>query len=192
MPLSTTLSDAALIEQSRRDPEVFALLFDRHAAHIHRYVARRLGDDTADDVVSETFLAAFRQRLDYDTSRAEALPWLYGIATNFIRRHRRAEIHRYKAYSKMGVLPDGGDAAEQAVERASAHAVRRPLARALASLKARDRDVLLLVAWAELTYEEVAGALSIPIGTVRSRLNRARAVVREALGSTDPTTEQTS
>ncbi|MFC7587240.1 RNA polymerase sigma factor [Nonomuraea antimicrobica] len=117
---------------------------------------------------------------------------MYGFATNFIRRHQRAEIHRYKAYSKMGVLPDADDAAEQALERASAHAVRRPLAQALASLKARDRDALLLVAWADLTYEEVANALSIPIGTVRSRLNRARAIVRNALGSTDPTTEQTS
>ncbi|WP_306306768.1 RNA polymerase sigma factor [Microtetraspora fusca] len=168
------------------------MLFDRHAGHIHRYVARRLGDDTADDVVSETFLTAFRQRRDYDTARLGALPWLYGIATNFIRRHQRTEIHRYKAYSKMGVLPDADDSAEQALERASAHAVRRPLAQALASLKARDRDVLLLVAWADLTYEEVANALSIPIGTVRSRLNRARAIVRNALGSTDPTTEQTS
>ncbi|MGI5493716.1 RNA polymerase sigma factor [Microtetraspora malaysiensis] len=192
MPLSTTLSDAALIERSWRDPEDFALLFDRHAGHIHRYVARRLGDDTADDVVSETFLAAFRQRRDYDTARPEALPWLYGITTNFIRRHQRAELHRYKAYSKMGVLPDADDAAEQALERASAHAVRRPLAQALASLKSRDRDVLLLVAWAGLTYEEVANALSIPIGTVRSRLNRARAIVRNALGSTDPTMEQAS
>lgn len=115
MPLSTTLSDAALIERSWRDPEDFALLFDRHAGHIHRYVARRLGDDTADDVVSETFLAAFRQRRDYDTARPEALPWLYGFATNFIRRHQRAEIHRYKAYSKVGVLPDADDAAEQAL-----------------------------------------------------------------------------
>ncbi|MFG1681475.1 RNA polymerase sigma factor [Nonomuraea sp. NPDC049269] len=193
MPLGTTLSDATLIERSWRDPEDFALLFDRHAGHIHRYVARRLGDDTADDVVSETFLAAFRQRRDYDTARPEALPWLYGIATNFIRRHQRAETHRYKAYSKMGVLFDADDAAaEQALERASAHAVRRPLTQALASLKARDRDVLLLVAWADLTYEEVANALSIPVGTVRSRLNRARAIVRNVLGSTDPTTEQTS
>ncbi len=193
MPLSTTMSDAALIERSWRDPEDFALLFDRHAGHIHRYAARRLGDDAADDVVSETFLAAFRRRRAYDTAtHPQALPWLYGIATNFIRRHQRAEIHRYKAYSKMGVLFDADDAAQQALERASAHAVRRPLAQALASLKARDRDVLLLVAWADLTYEEIAHALSIPIGTVRSRLNRARAIVRDALGSTDPTTEQIS
>jgi RNA polymerase sigma factor (sigma-70 family) len=190
MPLSTTLSDAALIARSWRNPEDFALLFDRNAARIHRYAARRLGDDTADDVVSETFLTAFRQRHDYDIARPDALPWLYGFATNFIRRHRRAEIHRYKAYSRMGVLPDTDDAAEQALARASAHAVRRSLTRALASLKARDRDVLLLVAWADLTYEGVADALSIPIGTVRSRLNRARTIVRDALGSTDPTTEQ--
>ncbi len=90
-------SDADVIELSRREPEQFAVLFRRHAPQIQRYVLRRLGPDAADDVVAETFLLAFRQRDRYDLARLDARPWLYGIATNLIGRHRRAEIRQYPA-----------------------------------------------------------------------------------------------
>ena len=85
-----TPSDAELIERSWGEPETFAALFDRHAADIHHYVARRLGTSAADDLVAKTFLAAFRRRLSYDTSRTHARPWLYGIATTLIARHAEA------------------------------------------------------------------------------------------------------
>lgn len=181
-------SDAEAIEGSRRDPERFALLFDRHAGRLHRYVARRLGDGEADDIVAETFLVAFRRRGGYDLSRPDALPWLYGIASNLIHRHRRTELSRYRTFARTGVLPDPPEGvAERAVERVSAQSIGRRLAGAIAALPARDRDVLLLVAWAELTYGQVADALGLPVGTVRSRLNRARTKVRKALGGVDPT-----
>ena len=78
--------DAAVIRLSRHEPEQFTVLFRRHAPHIQHYVVRRLGQDAADDIVAETFLLAFRQRDTYDQARADARPWLYGIATNLIGR----------------------------------------------------------------------------------------------------------
>lgn len=121
-------SDAEEIERSWREPERFAVLFDRYGAQLHRYAARRLGDGEADDIVAETFLVAFRQRAYYDLGRAEALPWLYGIASNLIRRHRRAEVSRYRTFVRTGVLLDAAvGVAERAVERASAQmSGRRP------------------------------------------------------------------
>ena len=181
------LDDASLIERSWRDPEAFAELYDRHAARIYRYVERRLGERAAEDVLAETFLAAFRRRYRYDLSRADAGPWLYGIAANVIGKHRRAELRMLGALARTGIDPVSEGDSEPVDQRVSARAVQRDLAAALARLAARDRDVLLLIAWADLSYEEVAVALDIPVGTVRSRLNRARSKVREALGGQDPT-----
>ncbi|MFE9103871.1 RNA polymerase sigma factor [Actinomadura geliboluensis] len=185
-PVAPPGDDAALIERSLREPEVFAALYDRHAPAVHRYVRRRLGDQAADDVVAETFLAAFRRRGRYDPDRPDALPWLYGIAANLIGKHRRSETRMLRALARTGADPVT-DPMEGADTRVSASASSRALAGALAGLSARDRDVLLLVAWADLSYQQVAEALSIPLGTVRSRLNRARRKVREALGGSDPT-----
>lgn len=184
----TEAGDAALIRRSLSEPEVFAVLFDRYAPLLHRYAARRLGPDAAEDVVSETFLAAFRDRERYDLGHADARPWLYGIASNVIGKRRRGELARYRAYARSGVHPAelSGGLVEDGV---TTLAVNRPLVAALAALRPGDRDVLLLVAWVELTYEEVAQALGIPVGTVRSRLNRARRKVRQALGGEDPDEE---
>jgi len=179
--------DAALIERSWDEPETFAELYDRHAVPIHRYVSRRLGEPMADDVVADTFLAAFRRRQGYDLHRRDARPWLYGIAANLIGKHRRAEVRMLRAYARTGADPVVDGHADRIDSRVSAAAVHRDLAAALASLSAGERDVLLLVAWADLSYEETATALEIPLGTVRSRLHRARRKVREALGGHNPT-----
>jgi RNA polymerase sigma factor (sigma-70 family) len=185
---AVAVDDAEIIEGSWREPERFAELFDRHAAHIHRYVARRLGGQAAGDLVAETFLAAFGKRRRYDLDRRDARPWLYGIATNLVGQHRRDEVRRYRIL--LAVPPEPAEAcpADRVAAHVSAQALRRPLAAAVADLSAGDRDVLLLVAWEQLSYEEVAAALRIPVGTVRSRLNRARKKIRAVLGATDPTT----
>ncbi|SEH02712.1 RNA polymerase sigma-70 factor, ECF subfamily [Nonomuraea solani] len=177
-------ADTDLIRRSVREPEAFATVFDRHAPALHRYAARRLGPDAADDVVSETFLAAFEHRHRYEHDQISARPWLYGIASNVIGKRRRREVARYRAYVRGGVDPAEitGGPVEDGV---GTLAVNRPLVAALAGLRKGDRDALLLVAWAELTYEEVAGALGVPVGTVRSRLNRARKKVRQALEGAD-------
>ncbi|MET9065072.1 RNA polymerase sigma factor [Streptosporangium sandarakinum] len=183
-PATAEAADADLIHRSLRNPEAFATVFDRHAPALHRYAARRLGQDSAEDVVSETFLTAFEHRHRYRLGQADARPWLYGIASNVIGKRRRREMARYRAYVRGGVDPveiTGGPVEDEV----GTLAVNGPLVAALAGLRTGGRDVLLLVAWAELTYEEVAEALNVPIGTVRSRLNRARKKVRQALEGAD-------
>ncbi|MET7639684.1 RNA polymerase sigma factor [Streptomyces sp. NPDC005438] len=179
--------DRTLVHASLTDPERFAELYDRHASDIHRYIARRLGAEVADDLVAETFLAAFRRRDRFDPRRGEARPWLYGIASKLVAGHRRFEVRQYRLLARTAHDPVAEDHRDRADDRVAAAAVTRQLAAALARLSKGDRDVLLLIAWESLTYEEVAQALDIPVGTVRSRLNRARKKVRKALGGVDPT-----
>jgi RNA polymerase sigma factor (sigma-70 family) len=178
--------DAALIEASWREPETFAGLYDRHSAPIHRYVSRRLGDGMADDIVADTFLAAFRRRQAYDLTRSDARPWLYGIAANLIGKHRRTESRMWRAFARTGADPVVEGHADRSDSRVSAAALQRDLAAAMAGLSQGDRDVLLLVAWADLSYEQTATALGIPLGTVRSRLHRAREKIRAVLGDRNP------
>jgi RNA polymerase sigma factor (sigma-70 family) len=177
--------DAEMIERSGHEPEAFGPIFDAYFAEIHRYVARRIGTDAADDIAAETFAIAFRRRGDYDTSRPNARPWLYGIATRLIGRHRRDERRKLRALERVAPDRDGGHEDEVTVQVAMTQ-VRGPLAKALAALPAGQRDVLLLVVLADLAYEDVAAALDIPFGTVSSRLNRARRKLRKALGGTNP------
>ena len=177
--------DAELISGASR--EEFALLFDRHAVKIHRYVARRLGTADADDLLSQTFLIAYERRHRYTTTDPVdgALPWLYGIATNLIHRRRRSEVRQYRAYARSepaGRHTHDDPLASEVASRVDAEAAQRALARALAALRQQERDVLLLYAWEDLGYAEIAAALNIPIGTVRSRLHRARKSVRATLG----------
>ncbi|MER7441585.1 RNA polymerase sigma factor [Micromonospora avicenniae] len=179
----TAQSDAELISQAGRSPECFAAVFDRHYRHVYAYAARRLGRDLAEDVASETFLVAFDRRAGYDTTRADARPWLYGIASNLIARQGTAESRRYKMLAQLG-HGDRVDAHDDAVVgRLDATAVRGRLAAALERLPQSVRDVLLLVAWAGLNQNEAAAALDIPPGTARSRLHRARQEMRQALGA---------
>ena len=178
--------DAAVIQLSRHEPEYFTELFLRHAPYIQRYVVRRLGQDAADDIVAETFLLAFRQRDSYDQARSDARPWLYGIATNLIGHHRRAEIRLYRALARTGADPVTESFTDRIDDRVSASTASRRLAAALARLSAELRDTLLLVAWGDLSYEETATALGVPVGTVRSRISRARSALRRSLGDTNP------
>ncbi|SFP46583.1 RNA polymerase sigma-70 factor, ECF subfamily [Amycolatopsis arida] len=180
--------DAAVIAQSLRDPDRFAVLFDRHGPHIQRYLVRRLGRDTADDLLAETFLTAFAKRRQYDPRRPHARPWLYGIATNLVSRHRRAEAREGTLLGTLTAVGHEDGHADRVAARVTAEAMGRLLGTALAELADGDRDVLLLIAWEGLAYDEVAEALDIPIGTVRSRLNRARRKVRQALDTPHPTT----
>lgn len=137
-------TDADLIDTA------FAELFDRHAVPVHRYLARRIGPTIADDLLAQTFLVAFERRAGYDRTRADARPWLYGIATNLLRRHRRDEVRQYDAWARSGVDPNALCHADRVAERVDAEAETPRLAAALAQLKAPDRDALLLFAWCDL------------------------------------------
>ena len=183
-------ADAVVIARSKDEPEMFALLFRRHAGPLRRYITRRIGPDAAEDVLAETFLTAFDVRGRYDRTRPDARPWLYGIATNLVGRHRRAEVRQLRVYQRTGVDPVMASFTERADARVSADAVKQRMAAAVAGLRPVYRDAVLLLAWGDLTYEEIAAALDVPIGTVRSRISRARKALRDALGNLDPTSIQ--
>ncbi|MFF5208379.1 RNA polymerase sigma factor [Streptosporangium sp. NPDC000396] len=189
-PSAIRSSDADLLRESRSRPEAFAALFDRYGDMLYRYVSRRLGPEVAEDLVGETFLIAFARRERYDLAYAEARPWLFGIVTKLISRHHRTEGARYRALQRVSADDTAESPADPVAARVTAQASRPMLVQALAGLPRRDRDVLLLIAWGDLSYEEAAQALGIPVGTVRSRLNRARRKVRAVLGDTSPMHEE--
>jgi RNA polymerase sigma factor (sigma-70 family) len=168
-------------------PAGFGMIFDRYARLLYGYCARRVGPDLAEDVVSETLLIAFEQRHRFDPTAQSARPWLFGIATNLLRNHRRTEVRGWRALARTGADPLDGirrvtdGIAERANERVDAAQAVRAIAGALAAMPRGHRDVLLMYAWSGLDYAELAAALGLPIGTVRSRLHRARARLRQAL-----------
>lgn len=152
----------------------------RHSPRLHAYLKRRLGPPLADDLVSEAFAIAFRRRDTFD-GRSEFGAWLWGIASNLIARHHRQESRMYRAFARTGVDPAEDGLADAASERASAAALGPALAKALAGLSAKDRNALLLFAWGEFSYAEIATALNLPLGTVKAKIHRTRAKLRKAL-----------
>ncbi|HEX4442277.1 MAG TPA: RNA polymerase sigma factor [Galbitalea sp.] len=173
-------TDSELIAESLNQSTGFGQLYERHAKTIHRYAARRVGATEADDVMSETFLIAYQRRANFSLESESALPWLYGIATNLLHKHRRLEAAAWKTLAATHEPAVAPDVAQAIGSRLDAQIAVATLASAICRMPARDRDALLLYAWGDLDYEGVAEALGIPIGTVRSRLNRARRVLRAA------------
>jgi RNA polymerase sigma factor (sigma-70 family) len=173
-------SDADVIAASAVRPAHFGLLFDRHATVLHRYVVRRLGPDDADAIVGEVFRIAFEKRHTYDLERPNARPWLYGIATNLVAKHRRTEARRLNAVARLAAerLPFA-DLADRVSSAIDATDRWNRVAAAVNALPDLERDALVLHVWEALSYDEIAGALGVPIGTVRSRMNRARTRLRE-------------
>jgi RNA polymerase sigma factor (sigma-70 family) len=161
------VSDADVIESSLVDPRSFEVLFDHHFRAIFRFLQGRVGVQLAEDLASETFMVAFRRRRSYDRSRADARPWLYGIATNLLREHRRAEERHLRAYARM--TDEYASVPGQTPEH-----LDPGLSAALLELSHEERSLILLLAWADLTYEELAHALDVPVGTIRSRISRVR------------------
>lgn len=179
------VSDGDTVARSLDTPVVFGAIFDRYYRQVHRYLARRVGRQRADDLSGEVFARAFAARARFDVRQESCRPWLYGIAHNVLRTHLRTEGRMLAAYARTGVDPamdsTASDSLSAVPARVDATAQRAAMARALAALRPAERDVLLLVAWADFSYEEVAQALQLPVGTVRSRLHRARAVMRRLL-----------
>jgi RNA polymerase sigma factor (sigma-70 family) len=176
-------SDADCLARSLSEPKTFEVLFDRHFGAVHRYLHRRAGRDIADELAAETFALAFERRATCRASDS-VLPWLYGIATNLLRRRRRVERRQLDAYARSGV--NDWVAYDNEAARVEDSSRGAQLARALAAMKPRERDALLLYAVADLSYDEIASALEVPVGTVATWLHRAREAARRELAPADP------
>lgn len=171
-----TTSDLELVWRSIETPTAFAELYDRHGGRVVRYVARRVGAIDAEDIAAEVFVRAYGRRASCRGEHGSALPWLLGVANHVIADHRRIESRRLEALERLA------QTTPTSVEHE--HAGLAPeLLRALRRVPAADRDALLLVVWGELSYEEAATALDVPIGTVRSRIARARRRLIGVLGA---------
>jgi RNA polymerase sigma-70 factor (ECF subfamily) len=178
--MSASPIDSEAIAASLADPRAFGVIFERHFGAIHGYLRRRLDRQLADELASQTFLVAFDRRSHFDPRRLDSRPWLFGIATNLARNHHRREIRELRAMAELTPEPlTGIDGVESRVD---AERMRGLLAEALANLPAEEADVLLLLVWAELDQAEIADALAIPVGTVKSRLSRARERLQAVLG----------
>jgi RNA polymerase sigma factor (sigma-70 family) len=168
-------SDLELVGRSIETPTAFAELYDRHGGRVVRYVARRVGVVDAEDIAAEVFVRAYIRRASCRGEHGSALPWLLGVANHVIADHRRIESRRLQMLERLAVTTPASVEHE--------HAGLAPeLIRALRRVPAADRDALLLVVWGELSYEETATALDVPIGTVRSRIARARKRLIGVLG----------
>lgn len=183
--VSANRSDGEAIAASLAEPRAFGVIFERHFNAIFRYLRRRLDDQPAEEAAAQTFFIAFDERGRFDRERADARPWLFGIATNIARRYRRCEVRELRAIAALGAeaITSGDGGTETRVD---AERLRAPLAHCLAKLPAEEADVLYLLVWAELDQPEIAAALEIPLGTVKSRLSRARKRLREALDLHEP------
>lgn len=180
-------SDGALIRASREDPSLFQEVFQRHYRSVHGFVARRYGPEVADEVAAETFLQAFAGRSSFDPSCEDARPWLLGIARNQARSLTRRQAKEHRALSRLGSMTPGGP--NQGGEAVSSWPSE--LSAVLSRLPEGELDVLLLIAWEDLTYQKASETLGVPVGTVRSRLHRARSAIRDALQlSPDPAREE--
>lgn len=169
-------TDSEIIRRSLDQPSAFAELFDRHARVINAFATYRIGRHAAEDVLSETFLVAFRRRADYEAGVESAVPWLLGIASRLIRRHRAVEAKHWRSFGAAvsGEEHSSEGGLDAALTRIDAEREVSGLRARIAALAPRDRETLLLYAWQGLSYDEVAAALGVPVGTVRSRLNRVR------------------
>lgn len=182
------LTDCEIIVASRRRPEVFEVIFERHYQAVFRFAAGRNGADEAGDIASDTFVRAFDRRDRFRTDRENALPWLFGIAANVARERNRKRVRRMRMVRKSASLVVGEDTLFEgdAAARLDAVSKRDDLAAALKALSEDEYQVLMLLAIADFSYADIADALGIPIGTVRSRIHRARNKMRELLEAERP------
>ncbi len=176
-------SDAWAIERSFTDPASFEIIFDRHYQSVCAFVTRSVGADAGLDLTQEVFLLAFDRRRNFRRDAPSARPWLFGIASNLVRRWFRSEGRRRTMLRRWGRRgADSVDFTTDAIDRLSAEAIRDRLRKSLGAIPEQEREVLLLFAVGDLSYEEIAVALSAPVGSVKSRLHRARGRLRRCLG----------
>lgn len=169
------------------DPATFGQLFTDHAPQVYRHVVRTTGNwNTAEDIVSLTFLEAWRLRGKLRPDGDSVLPWLLGIAVNVLRNHRRAARRHAAALVRLPPAEAMPDFADELVNRMRDSEQLAAATAALARLRPADREVFTLIVWSGLDYAQTAEALGVPVGTVRSRLSRARTRLRELTAEPGP------
>src|SRR5215472_807677 len=175
------VSDADLISMAGKDPDAVGELFTRHSRAVCAYCARRTGDlHQAEDLTSVVFLEAFLRRRTLPASNTNALPWLLGVANNVTRNTERSLRRHRSALARVPPAPDNASSEDEAIEHIEAQQAWARATEALGPLNQAERDVVMLVLWAELSYTQAASTLCIPIGTVRSRLASARQKIAAA------------
>jgi len=175
-------TDADLIAASLSEPERFEDVFRRHYQPVRAYLQRRIGIDVGEELAAQTFVVAFDHRERFDASYPSARAWLFAIATNLLRHHARDE-ERHQRLLMQNASKLAPPFTEHDDDRLAAVMAFPMLLQALSALEPRDREAFLLFVLADLSYDEVANALDIPTGTVRSRISRARRLMRERLPS---------
>jgi RNA polymerase sigma factor (sigma-70 family) len=175
------MNDSEIIERSAHEPEVFGAIFDRHFDAIAGFCIRRVGNTDGEDIAGNVFRWAFENRERFDLAHGDARPWLFGIANNLVREARRSAGRQKLAYDRW-TTREVADSTEIASQVAEAVDAQRDLSIVFAVLNQQpieDVETLLLYAWEQLTYAEIAEALAVPIGTVRSRIHRVRRHIEE-------------
>lgn len=175
-----SLTDAELWDRAQGgDEHAFGALFDRYSRTVYNYCFRRTADwSAAEDLTSVVFLETWRRRAEVRLPSGNLLPWLYGVAANVMNNHRRSLRRHRAALTRLGALPEAPNDAETAAARQEAEHEMRAVLDSIKVLPRRDQEVLSLCVWEGLGYAEAAEALGIPVGTVRSRLARARERLR--------------
>lgn len=184
-------SDDDLWRRVPLQPAAFGELFERHATAVHAFCARRTGDlALAEDLTSVVFLEAWKRRGAVDLERDSALPWLLGIANNLCRNARRSLRRQRAALKRLPTSLHAPGADDEAIARADAAGSLRAATQAIAALSRGEQEVVVLVLWSGLSYDEAAEALDVPVGTVRSRLARARQKLQVSLAVSITPTEE--
>ena len=180
------MDDAEAILDSLSHPEAFAQIFDEHFPWLYGFCTRRVGAISAEDVVGETFRRAFERRHQFDTSRSSARPWLIAIAMNIIRNESRRQERERSAVARASLELAAREVPDVTVpDSLGAEALLQRVQRGLVHLPGAEYESLTLFVWDELSYEEIAEATAVPVGTVRSRIHRARQRLQVSLETAD-------
>ena len=187
-PLGETVTDAEIVDRLRSGtPDALQELFEHYGDVVHTHCFRRLGSwDEAEDATATVFLEVWRHRSRVRLHDGSALPWLYGVATNVCRNTIRASRRGLRLVQRVPDPAPTPDHASAVADRVDAEERMREVLVAIRALPEREREVLALVAWAGLTYDQAAAALDVPVGTVRSRLSRARRRLAPSASGSDP------
>lgn len=179
------VAEPSLPEPGNDAADTFRDLYLGSVDAVFAYLSRRVGADLAEELTAQTFCEAWAGRARFDEDQGSFRSWVLGIATHLAARHWRTESRRLRAFARHGGTHVGADATDAVADQVDAQDMLPALAEALARLRADERSIVLLWAAEDLSYAEIADALSIPIGTVRSRLSRARRRLAAATGAVD-------